>query len=71
LFRPHNEHWVTLPVLWYRVLWQLFGLRTYDPYQLTTVILHVVAAALLRELMRRAGVGPWIATSWYHSWSRM
>ncbi len=62
LFRPHNEHWQTLPILWYRLLWQLFGIRTYLPYQLTTIALHLVAALLLRAIMRRADVGPWIAT---------
>ena len=28
LFRAHNEHWVTIPVLVYRALWWIFGLRT-------------------------------------------
>jgi hypothetical protein len=62
LFRPHNEHWSTMPILVYRVLWRLFGLRTYVPYQVIAVLLHLTAAALLRMVMRRAGVGPWIAT---------
>src|SRR4051794_2271391 len=26
LFRAHNEHWVTLPVLVYRGMWWIFGL---------------------------------------------
>src|SRR4051812_40448073 len=34
LFRPHYQHWFTLPVLEFRFLWELFGLRTYVPYQL-------------------------------------
>ncbi len=63
LLRPHNEHWSTLPILVYRVLWRLFGLRTYVPYQVTLIVLHLTAAALLRTVMRRAGVGPWIATA--------
>lgn len=62
LFRAHNEHWSTLPILAYRALWWLFGLRTYVPYQALAVALHLTAAALLRVVMRRAGVGPWIAT---------
>jgi hypothetical protein len=28
LLRPHNEHWSTLPILVYRGLWRLFGVRT-------------------------------------------
>ena len=63
LFRPHNEHWSTLPILVYRVLWHFFGLRTYVPYQLVTILLHLTAAVLLRVVMRRAGVNPWIATA--------
>ena len=57
LLRPHNEHWSTLPIIVYRVLWQLFGLRTYLPYQVIIVSLHLTAAVLLRRIMRRAGRG--------------
>jgi hypothetical protein len=63
LFRPHNEHWQTLPVLLYRALYAIFGLRTYFPYQLCAVLSHLTAAALLFIVMRRARVQPWIATS--------
>src|SRR5437763_15713528 len=62
LFRPHNEHWVTLPVLLYRALWWVFGLRTYRPYQLVIILLHLGTALLIRTVMRRAGVRPWTAT---------
>ncbi len=63
LLRPHGGHWSTLPILFYQGLLAVFGLRTYLPYQLPVDVLHFVAAALLRVVMRRAGVGPWIATS--------
>jgi hypothetical protein len=62
LFRAHYQHWVTLPVLAYRLLWVLFGIRTYVPYQLLVIALHLTAAGLLRAVMRRAGVRPWMAT---------
>jgi hypothetical protein len=62
LFRAHYQHWTTLPVLAYRMLWLVVGLRSYVPYQLLVVVAHLVAAALLRVVMRRAGVGPWFAT---------
>ncbi len=61
LFRSHQGHWTTVPVLAYRALWQLAGLE-YLPYQLLVLLLHLAAAALLRVVMRRAGVGPWLAT---------
>jgi hypothetical protein len=63
LIRPHDNHWSTLPILVYRLFWWLFGLRTYLPYLLLVVLLHLTAAALLRAVMRRAGVGPWLSTA--------
>ncbi len=63
LLRPHNGHWSTLPILEYRALYALFGLRTYLPYQLTMLIVRVAAAVLLRAVMRRAGISPWVATA--------
>ena len=63
LFRGHNVHWVTLPVLVYRALFWTFGLRTYFPYRLVVVLVHLAAAALLLVVIRRAGVRPWIATA--------
>jgi hypothetical protein len=62
LLRPHYEHWVTIPVVAYRILWSIFGARTYLPYQLLVVLAHLGVAALLRVVMRRSGVGPWVAT---------
>jgi hypothetical protein len=63
LLRPHTQHWSTLPIILYRVQYQVFGLRTYVPYLLATVVLHLAAALLLRVVMRRAGVRPWLATA--------
>lgn len=63
LIRPHNEHWSTLPILVFRTLWRFFGLRTYVPYQLIAIVLHLTAAVLLRVVIRRAAVNAWIATA--------
>ena len=62
LFRSHYQHWTTLPVIAYRLLWWIFGIRTYVPYQLLVIVLHLAAAALLRIVMVRVGVRPWMAT---------
>ncbi len=62
LFRPHNEHLTALPIIAYRILYRLFGLRTYLPYRILIVLVHLTVVVLLRAVMRRAGVGPWIAT---------
>src|SRR4051794_35887211 len=63
LLYPHNEHWSTFPILWYRAVFSVFGLRTYWPYLCGVFALHLLACHLLRRLMRRAGVGVAIATA--------
>lgn len=63
LFRPHNVHWSTVPVLAFRLLWAVFGFRSYVPYQACVLALHLSACVLLRVIMRRVGVGPWVATA--------
>jgi hypothetical protein len=62
LFRDHNQHWSTVPLLSYRALYSLFGLNAYWPYQLVVIVLHLTTAVLIRVVMRRSGVRPWIAT---------
>jgi hypothetical protein len=63
LMAPHVQHWTTFGVLVYQALWWLVGLRHYWPYQLCVITLHLAAAVLLRAVMRRARVNPWIATA--------
>jgi hypothetical protein len=62
LFRPVQSHWSTLPILVYRALYSVFGLHSYLPFQLCVILLHLTLCCLLRVIMRRVGVGPWIAT---------
>ncbi len=62
LFAPYNEHWSTLPILYYRLLWNLFGIRTYYPYLVSILTLHIAIASMLRLVMVRAHVAPWLAT---------
>jgi hypothetical protein len=62
LWQPHNEHWSTLPILIYRVLFAVFGVRTYLPYALVLVLFHLLVAHLLWRLMLRAGVDWLVAT---------
>jgi hypothetical protein len=63
LMRPHNEHWSTLPIVVYRGLFQIFGLNTYRPYMALSITTHLSIAVLLRVVVRRAGVHPWLATA--------
>lgn len=64
LIRAHaGSHLSTLPILVYRLLWWVVGLRAYWPYQLMIVMLHLVGVSLLWLVMRRAKVRPWTATA--------
>jgi len=62
LLRPHNEHWSTLPILLYRGVYRVFGLSSYLPYRALAVGSHLLCAVLLRVILRRSGVDPWLAT---------
>ncbi len=62
LLHPHYEHWTTLPIVIYRVLWTMFGIRSYLPYQLVALAFHLGVATLLLIVMRRAGVSVWVAS---------
>ncbi len=61
IFEPHNEHWDTVGVVAFRVLYGLFGLRTYVPYQAVAVLFHLLLVVALYLLMRRSEVRPTIA----------
>ncbi|MGI8685940.1 MAG: hypothetical protein ACR2MO_12790 [Acidimicrobiales bacterium] len=63
LFAPHNEHWSTIPILVYRVLYGVFGLRSYVPYVAVLILVHLAGVHLVWRLMRRAGVAPLVATA--------
>ena len=68
LLRPHNEHWSSLPILAYRLLFRVFGLGSYAPYRAATVVLHLLCAVLMRVLLRRVGVGPWLSIAVVLPW---
>jgi hypothetical protein len=62
LLSPHGgAHWVAVPRMIYWVLWQVFGLQSYVPYQAAVVALHLAGAVLLRLVMVRSGVNTWLA----------
>ena len=63
LWEPHNEHWSTIPVLVYRALYMLFGVRTYLPYLLVLIGAHLLLVHLMWRLFRRIGIDPFIATA--------
>lgn len=57
---PHNGHFVLVPVVIYKLLFAILGLRHYTPYQIITVLLHLLSCGLLYALVRPR-VGPWLA----------
>jgi hypothetical protein len=61
ILSPHNEHWSTVPILAYRLLFSVFHLKTYVPYLVMVVVAHLVVAELLWLLLRRVGVDRWVA----------
>ncbi len=63
LFMPHNVHWSTIPILIWRGLFNLVGVRYYWLYALPLIIAHLAVAHLLWRLMLRHDVEPWIATA--------
>lgn len=61
LFEPHNEHWSTAPILLYRVMFSIFGVRTYLPYAALLVAIHLGLCHLLYRLATRSGATPSVA----------
>ncbi|HMK98127.1 MAG TPA: hypothetical protein VK425_11315 [Acidimicrobiales bacterium] len=59
---PHNEHWSALPVLLWRILFNLWHLGSYWPYLVPVLLAHVGIMHLLWRLSLRNGAGPWIST---------
>lgn len=57
---PHNGHLALFPVVVYKILFALVGLRHYVAYQLVLVALHLVSCGLLYALTRRR-LGRWLA----------
>jgi hypothetical protein len=62
LLAQHGGHLSVVPVVIYRLMYSTIGLRSYVPYQLLTILLHLAEATLLWVIMRRARVRPWVAT---------
>jgi hypothetical protein len=62
LFAPHMQHWVTGPVLVYRTLLNSFGLGSYLPLLVTSVLVHLAVVHLAWRVAVRAGAARWVAT---------
>jgi hypothetical protein len=63
LFKPHNEHWTTLPIIAFRIVYSIFGTRTYLPYGAMAILCHLLAVLALWSVLRRVGTPPWVVTA--------
>ena len=63
LLFPHNEHWSTIPILLFRAIFAVFGLRHYLPYALPVIAAHLGVVALMYLLLVRFGTARWVAVA--------
>src|SRR5262245_45925058 len=61
IFAPYAGHWQPVLISMYLVLWWIFGLHSYLPYVLPAILTHLVICVLLYGILRRLGIGPWVA----------
>ena len=62
LFAPQDGHWLTVPVLIYRAIHNVFGLGSYLPFLVPNLLAHLAAVLLVRVICRRCGVSAWTTT---------
>ncbi|MEP7115406.1 MAG: hypothetical protein ABI862_19240, partial [Ilumatobacteraceae bacterium] len=62
LFTAQDGHWMTIPIIVYRIIHAIFGTGSYWPYLIPTMVCHLAIAAMVRTLSIRVGVTPWTAT---------
>lgn len=57
---PHNGHLSLFPVVVYKLLLAVVGMRHYWPYRMVVIVLHAICGSLLYVIARRR-LGPWLA----------
>jgi hypothetical protein len=62
LFMAQDGHWMTFPIIVYRVVHAVFGTGSYWPYLIPTMACHLGIVVMVRRLSLRVGVSPWTAT---------
>lgn len=62
LFAPHSEHWSTVPILVYRAIFGVVGVRSYAPYVAVLVVLHLLVAHGSWRLLLQMGIDRVLAT---------
>jgi hypothetical protein len=59
LWQPSNEHWSTLPILLFRLMFSVFGLKHHLPYVVPLLAMHLVICVIIAWMLRRNGVSRW------------
>ena len=62
LFEGQDGHWMTVPIVIWRGIQNVFHLGSYWPYLIPNLMLHVAMVLLVRVLCRRVGVSAWTST---------
>lgn len=62
LFMAQDGHWMTIPIIIYRIIHAIFGTGSYWPYLVPTMACHLGIVVMVRKLSLRVGVTPWTAT---------
>ncbi len=57
--KPHNEHWSTIPLLVYRAVFGVVGLKAYWPYLIVLFVSHLGLAWLISRQLLADRVGLW------------
>lgn len=52
-FLPHNEHWSTIPILIWKLLFIIVGIRSHIPFEAALLFAHTAAVLLLFAFIRR------------------
>ena len=62
LFEGQDGHWMSIPILIWRGIQNVFHLGSYWPYLIPNLLLHVAMVLLVRQICRRIGVSAWTTT---------
>ena len=62
LLTDHNSHLSLVPIVIYKAMFAWIGFSTFWPYRALAVLVSAGIAVLVRDIMIRGRISPWIAT---------
>jgi hypothetical protein len=62
LIQPLSGHWIATATTLHVLTYSIFGLRTYLPYMVLTIVAHIALAHMLWRTVVRSGVSQMVAT---------